>query len=66
MLAKEGIKQFGEKSIATTVKEIKQLNNGAMKGRPVVVPINPLKLAKFEKRAALDAVNIIKKKKRWY
>ena len=49
MSAKEGIKQFGEKAIATMVKELKQLNNGAMKGKPVVVPIDPSKLTKFEK-----------------
>ena len=50
MSAKEGIKQFGEKAIAAMVKELKQLNNGAMKGKPVVVPINPSKLTKFEKK----------------
>ena len=44
------------------VKELKQLNNGLMKGKPVVVPIDPSKLKKIEKRAALDAVNLIKKK----
>ena len=49
MSAKEGIKQLGEKAIAAMVKELKQLNNGAMKGKPVVVPINPSKLTKFEK-----------------
>ena len=56
---KEGIKQFDEKAIAAMVKELKQLNNGAMKGKAVVVPIDPSKLTKFEKRAALDAVNLI-------
>ena len=61
--AKERIKQFGEKAIAAMLKELKQLNNGAMKGKHVVVPINPSKLTKFEKRVALDAVNIIKKKR---
>ena len=63
MSAKEGIKQFDEKTIAAMVKELKQLNNGAMRGKPVVVPvpIDPSKLTKFEKRAALDAVNLIKK-----
>ena len=60
--AKEGIKQFGERAIATMVKELKQLNNGAMKGKPVVVPIDPSKLTKSEKRYTLDAVNLIKEK----
>ena len=64
MAAKEGIKQFGEKAIAAMVKELKQLNNGAMKGKPVVVPIDPSKLTKFEKSAALDAVKLIKKEKK--
>ena len=31
MSTKEGIKQFGEKDIAAMVKELKQLNNGAMR-----------------------------------
>ena len=61
--AKEGIKQFDEKAIAAMVKELKQLNNGAMKGKPVVVLIDPSTLTEFEKRAALDVVNIIKKKR---
>ena len=58
--AKEGIKEFDERAIATMVKELKQLNNEAMKGKPVVVPIDPSKLSKLEKRATLDAVNLIK------
>ena len=33
-----------------------------MKGKPVVVPIDSSKLTKLEKRAALDAVNLIKEK----
>ena len=61
--AKEGIKQFGERAIATMVKELKQLNNGTMKGNPVVVPIDPSKLTKLEKRYTLDAVNLIKEKR---
>ena len=50
MSAKEGIKQFDEKAIATMVEELKQLNNGAMKGKPVVVPIDPSKLTKLKKK----------------
>ena len=49
MSAKESITQFDEKAIAAMVKELKQLNNGAMKGKPVIVPINPSKLTKFQK-----------------
>ena len=49
--------------IAAMVKELKQLNNGAMKGKHVVVPIDPSQLTIFEKRATLDEVNLIKKKR---
>ena len=53
MSTKEGIKQFDEKAIATMVKELKQLNNGVMKGKPVVVPIDPSKLSNFERKKKL-------------
>ena len=48
----------GEKIVAAMVKELKLLDTGAMKDKPVVVPIHPFKLTEFEKRAALDIVNI--------
>ena len=41
MSAKEGIKQFGERTVAAMAKKLKQLNNGAMNGNPVVVHIDP-------------------------
>ena len=37
-----------------------------MKGKPLVVPIDPSKLKKLEKRAALDAVSLIKEKRNGY
>ena len=48
----------GENLVAAMVKELKLLDTGAMKDKPVVVPIHPFKLTEFEKRAALDIVNI--------
>ena len=48
----------GEKIVAAMVKELKLLDTGAMKDKPVVVPIDPFKLTEFEKRAALDIVNM--------
>ena len=48
-----------EKIVAAMVKELKLLDTGAMKDKPEVVPIHPFKLTEFEKRAALDIVNII-------
>ena len=50
MSSKEDKKQFDEWAIAAMLKELKQLNNGAMKGKPVVVPIDPSQLTKFEKK----------------
>ena len=41
------------------IKELKQLNNGAMEGKPVVVPIDANILSEEDKRKALDAVNLI-------
>ena len=64
MSAKEGIKQFGEKAIAAMVKELKQVNNGAMKGKPVAVPIDPSKLTKFEKKSCFRCSKPNKEKKK--
>ena len=49
----------GENLVAAMVKELKLLDTGAMKDKPVVVSVDTFKLTKFEKRAALDIVNII-------
>ena len=38
MSAKTGIKKHGEVAVAAMVKEFMQLDKGAMKGKPVVVP----------------------------
>ena len=51
--AKESIKKFNEKAISAMVRELKQLNNGLMKGKPVVVPIDPSKLSNFERKKKL-------------
>ena len=45
------------------VKELKQLDNGSMKGKHVVVPTDPSKLTKSERWASVDAVNLIKQKR---
>ena len=41
---KEGIKIFGETEVAAMVKEFKQLDQGAIEGKPVVIPIDPKEL----------------------
>jgi hypothetical protein len=63
MSAKEGIKRFGEKAIAALFKEYKQLDEGAMKGKPVLAPINPDTLSYEQRKQALYAVNLIKEKR---
>ena len=63
MSAIQGIKKHGEKAIATMFNEFKQLDVGAMDGKPVIEPIDPKTLTTIEKEQALEAVNLIKKKR---
>ena len=63
MSAKAGIKKFGDRALAAILSEYKQLNTGAMPGKPVFGTIDPTTLTNEEKRRALEAVNLIKKKK---
>ena len=64
MSVNQGIKQFGEETIAALLKEFKQLDEGEVPGKPVIWPIDPKILTAEEKRKALSAVNLIKEK-RW-
>ena len=61
--AVKGFKLFGERAVSAMIKELKQLNDGAMPNRPVVVPQNPDVLTQDEKDRALEAVNLIKEKR---
>mmetsp|Transcript_11002 Transcript_11002/g.16106 ORF Transcript_11002/g.16106 Transcript_11002/m.16106 type:complete len:149 (+) Transcript_11002:1760-2206(+) len=61
MPASQGFKKFGEKALAVIIKELKQLNDGAMEGKPVVEPIDADILTDDDKKKALDAVNLIEK-----
>ena len=63
MSAKEGIKHFGERAVAAIFKELKQLDEGAMPGKPVVQPIDINKLTVENRKAALNAINLIKQKR---
>ena len=40
MSAKQGFKLFGQAAVAAMIKEFSQLNDGAVPGKPVVVPID--------------------------
>ena len=63
MSAKKGIKLYGHRAVAAMFKELKQLNDGAKPGNPVVIPTCPDKLSSREKSEALEAVNLIKMKR---
>ena len=63
MLAKAGIKKFGDRAVAAMFSEYKQLNSGPMPGKPVFGSIRPKTISIEEKKKALEAVNLIKKKR---
>ena len=63
MSARKGIKMFGEEAVAALMKEYSQLDQGAMKGKPVICPINPDQLSMEQKKRAMNVVNLIQKKR---
>ena len=40
MSAKAGFKKFGQAAISAMFKELKQLNDGPIPGKPVISPVN--------------------------
>ena len=63
MSAKRGIKLFEEQAIAAMFKEFKQLDTGVMPEKPVIAPIDVDQLSPEVRKAALEAVNLIKEKR---
>ena len=63
MSAKKGFRELGERAIVAMMRELMQLDQGAMCGKPVVAEINPDILTVEEKKKALDAVNLIELKR---
>ena len=57
---KKGITFFDEIAIAAMIKQFKQLDEGSMSGKPVVIPLNTDELTYTETRQALEAINLIK------
>ena len=49
----KGINLFGERSIAAMMKELKQLYEGAIPGKSLVVQLNPYELIDAENSQAL-------------
>ena len=62
--AKEGIRRWGDVAIAVIIKELKQLHEGAMPGKPVIEATNPDNLTAEDKnKRTLEAVTVIKQKR---
>ena len=57
------MKLFGEKAVTAMFKELKQLSDGVVSGKPVVEPIPFEHLKDEDKREALKAVNLIAQKR---
>ena len=52
----------GERGVAAMVKKPKKLDEGAIPGNPVVIPLNPDELIYTERRQEIEAVRITKEK----
>ena len=63
MSAHKGIKLFREKAIAAMMKELKLSNNGVIPSNLVIQPIPFEELTPKDKKEALEAVNIIAKRR---
>ena len=63
MSANKGFKTHEEHAVATMFKELKQLDRGAMKGKPAVNTQDPDVLTDDDKKKALEAVHLIKEKR---
>ena len=63
MPAHIGIQKFGDEAISAMLTEYTQLDQGAVEGKPVIEPIDPSKITEEQKIQAMNAVNLIKKKK---
>ena len=63
MQERMGMKKFGERSVAALVKELKQLNDGAVPGKLIVRLGDPTILRKEEKKKSFNTVTLIKEKR---
>ena len=62
--AKEGIRRWRDTAIAAIMKELKQLEDGAMPGRPVIEAVYPESLTEEDKaKNTLEAVTVVKQKR---
>ena len=63
MSATREIQLFGEQAIAAMFKEFKQLDTGVVPGKPVIAPVDVDQVSPQARKAALEAVNLIKEKR---
>ena len=63
MSAKKGFRQFGDRAIASMLKELKQLHTGAMVGKPVIEAVDYNKTTVKQRKEALEAVALMKLKR---
>ena len=63
MSAYKGFKEFGERAVTAMMKELIQLDKGAVPNKPVIKGIDYQSLTDDDKRKALDAINIIELKR---
>ena len=62
--AKEAIRRWGDEAIVAIIKELKQLQDGAMPGRPVIEPVKYEELSEDDKKNnTLEAVTVVKQKR---
>ena len=62
MSANADFKKYGPRTVAATIKEYTQLNEGTVPGKTVVAPVDASSLTNLKKSKALQAVNLIKEK----
>ena len=63
MSVKRGIKLFKERAVAAMIKELTQLDKGAIDRKPVVISIDPKLLTPEKRKLVLKAVHLIKEKR---
>ena len=61
--ANKGFKEYGERAVTAMMKELVQLDKGAIEGKPVIEAIDYESISKDERNKALDAVNLIELKR---
>ena len=63
MYASKVIRKHGERAVSIIIKELKQLNDGALPHKPLVIPISSEELSNGDKEQDLDAVTLIEEKR---